>query len=86
MRNVALSEAKDHLSEIIAAAEDGEEFVVTRHGRPAAKISPLTDRDATQARARDALERLRKLRGRLRAEGKTATIEEMIAWKNEGRP
>lgn len=85
MRNVALSEAKDHFSEIMAAAENGEEFVVTRHGRPVAKIAPFTDRETVQMRAREATARLRDLRERLRREGKTSTIEEMIDWKNEGR-
>ena len=85
MRNVALSEAKDHLSELVTAAENGEQFVITRHGRPAAKISPLTDREAAVSRAREATERLREHRERMRAAGMTATVEELIAWKNEGR-
>jgi hypothetical protein len=38
------------------------------------------------ARRIEAWEGLAKLRAELRAQGKTATIEEMIAWKNEGRP
>ena len=34
MKKVALSEAKDHLSEYLDLAET-EEIVITRHGRPA---------------------------------------------------
>jgi prevent-host-death family protein len=87
MRHVALSEAKDHLSEFVAAAEAGQEITITRHGRPAAKLvaaSPLPDRRRAEKLA--ALDRLAEIRAELRAQGMTATVEEMISWKNEGRP
>lgn len=87
MRSVALSEAKDHLSEFVAAAEAGQEIIITRHGKPAAKLvaaSPTPD--ARRAEKRAAIERLAAIRAELRARGMTATVEEMIAWKNEGRP
>ena len=34
-------EAKARLSEIIAAAENGERVVITKHGEPAVEIIPL---------------------------------------------
>ena len=84
MRNVALSEVKDHLSEFVAAAEGGDEIIITRHGKPAAKlvaVVPANDRAAKLA----AIDALLKHRDQMRAEGRTATIDEIIAWKNEGR-
>jgi prevent-host-death family protein len=43
MPSVALSEAKDHLSEFVAAAERGEEIIITRHGKPAARLVAIDD-------------------------------------------
>lgn len=40
-RTVSVAEAKAHLSELIAAAEAGEDVVLTRRGEPVATISPL---------------------------------------------
>ena len=85
MRHVPVATFKDKVSEFIAAAEQGQEIVITRHGKAAAKLVPITDQDEVEARGRKAWDALAQLREELRAEGKTATIEEMIAWKNEGR-
>ncbi|PXW76477.1 prevent-host-death family protein [Blastomonas natatoria] len=85
MRHVPVATFKDKVSEFIAAAEQGDEIVITRHGKAAAKLVPIIDQDDVEERGRKAWEALAQLREELRAEGKTATIEEMIAWKNEGR-
>ncbi|MDR2381357.1 MAG: type II toxin-antitoxin system prevent-host-death family antitoxin [Bifidobacteriaceae bacterium] len=34
-------DAKTHLSRLVAGAEEGRETVLTRHGRPVARIAPL---------------------------------------------
>jgi prevent-host-death family protein len=85
-RHVPISEFKDHASELVAAAERGEEIVITRHGKPAARLvaAPLTDFERRQ-RVEAALERLAAMREKMRDEGRTVTMEEIIAWKNEGR-
>jgi prevent-host-death family protein len=86
MRHVPIAEFKDHLSELIAAVEAGDEIVVTRHGKPAVRVVAAEQTmEERRRRAREALERMAQTRERMRAEGRTATIEEMIAWKNEGR-
>jgi prevent-host-death family protein len=86
MRHVALSEAKDHLSEFVAAAEAGQEITITRHGKPAARLVAVdTQPDARNAAKRAAIDRLAEIRAELRARGMTATVEEMISWKNEGQ-
>ena len=85
MRHVPVGTFKDKVSEFIAAAERGDEIVITRHGKAAAKLVPIIDQDEVEERGRKAWEALAQLREELRAEGRTATIEEMIAWKNEGR-
>ena len=38
MKTVAIYEAKNHLSELLAAAERGEEITITRHGTPVARL------------------------------------------------
>ncbi len=40
MREVGAFEAKNKLSELLDLAEDGEEIVITRHGRQVAKLVP----------------------------------------------
>ena len=40
MKTVAVFEAKNRLSEILVAVEHGEEYTVTRHGTPVARIVP----------------------------------------------
>lgn len=85
-RHVPISEFKDRASELVAAAERGEEIIVTRHGKPAARLTaPTAVSEEQRRRAREALARMAEIRTELRAKGMTATIEEMIAWKNEGR-
>ncbi len=55
MRNVTVYEAKTHLSALLNAVEAGEEIVVTRHGRPVARITaverPRVERVAGDLRA-----------------------------------
>ena len=85
MRQIPIAAFKDRVSEFIAAAEAGEEVVITRHGKIAARLLPPDDLEERQERAREAMARLKVMRDKMRAEGRTATIEEMIEWKNEGR-
>ena len=39
---VGLFDAKTHLSEYVARAENGEEVVITRHNKPVAKLVPMS--------------------------------------------
>lgn len=41
MRTVSLATAKAHLSELIYQAEKGEEILITRHGQPVVRLSPV---------------------------------------------
>ena len=40
-RIVSVGEAKTHLSDLIARAEEGEDVIITRDGVPVARIMPL---------------------------------------------
>jgi len=85
MRNVPIAEFKDKMSEYIAAAEAGEEVIITRHGRAAAKLVPVVDTAALRRQRERAAARLAAHRRKMIRDGRTASIEELIAWKNEGR-
>ena len=43
MKTVAVVEAKSRLSEILAAVEHGEEYTITKHGAPIARIIPARE-------------------------------------------
>jgi prevent-host-death family protein len=45
MKTVPVFEAKNRLSEIIAQVEHGEEFTITRHGAPVARIVSIRQGD-----------------------------------------
>ncbi len=86
-RHVPISEFKDNASKLFAAVEAGDEIIVTRHGKARAKIVPIDDdMDERRRRSRAALDALRVQRDKMRADGRTASMDEMIAWKNDGRP
>ncbi|MEX2556671.1 MAG: type II toxin-antitoxin system Phd/YefM family antitoxin [Actinomycetota bacterium] len=58
MTEINVYEAKTHLSRLLDRAEGGEEIIITRHGRPVARLGPITEKP----RAR----KLGRLRGRIR--------------------
>ena len=60
MSAVNLAVAKAQLSELINKVEAGEEVVITRHGRPVARVVP-----ATPVKQPVPLQRLAELRKRL---------------------
>lgn len=41
MRHVSVREARAHLSELLDAAERGEEVVIERQGKPTARLVPV---------------------------------------------
>ncbi|PAX06869.1 type II toxin-antitoxin system Phd/YefM family antitoxin [Sphingomonas lenta] len=88
MRHVPIAEFKDRLSEYVAAAEAGEEVVITRHGRTVARlVAPEEPQEDVVARRRAVLANMARLREELRARGfPAATPEEIREWINEGRP
>ena len=83
MRHVPIAAVKDKLSEYVAAAEAGEEIVITRHGRDVAKLTP-TDA-AIVERRRAALADMATSRAKLRERGVSVTREEIREWIDEGR-
>lgn len=58
MREVGAFEAKNSLSALLDRVEQGEEIVITRHGRPVAKLVP-TNGGVDRSQAQAALRRMR---------------------------
>jgi len=46
LASVNMHEAKTHLSKLVARVEGGEQIVITRAGRPAAKLVPMPQEKA----------------------------------------
>lgn len=84
MRHVPIAEFKDRLSEVVAAAEAGEDIVITRHGRDVIRLVAV-ERDVA-ARRRAAIEAMTTLREELRAKGVSVTRDDVRDWIAEGRP
>ena len=64
-REVALREANQRFAEYVRAVEAGESFVITRRGRPVARLVPVAagkrvltpEQQAARARARERMQR-----------------------------
>jgi prevent-host-death family protein len=79
MITVGAFEAKTHLSTLLERVAAGEEVVITKHGKPVARLVGAQNIDRT--RVNDAFERLKALR-------KGTTLDD-LSWKvlrDEGRP
>ena len=84
MRQVAVAEAKDAFSKLVAAAEAGEEIAITRHGREVARLVPPELSDAESRRR--VFETLEARRADMRRRGvQPTTHAEMLEWIAEGR-
>jgi len=85
-QSIGLFEAKTHLSELVARAEQGEEVVITRHNRPVAKIVPFDEvAPADIERRMRAVARLQALGAEIAERGGPVTREEILEWVHEGR-
>ena len=78
MREVQASDAKTHLPQLLDDVEAGETIVITRHGKPIARLVP--DEERRNAEARAAMEAIRVLRKRV---GK-APLQELLDARHEG--
>ena len=78
VKKIGAFEAKNRLSELLDAAENGEEVVITKHGRPVAKLVPVDDAD--RAKVRETIEWFKDFRKKHPLRG--LKIKELI---NEGR-
>lgn len=77
--HVPVHEAKAKFSEILRRAGDGEEIVITSHGKPVAKVVPP---EPPRLSREDAVALILELRQTLKGR---ATRDEIVEWIHEGR-
>jgi prevent-host-death family protein len=78
MREVQASAAKTHLPQLLDEVERGETIVITRHGRPIARIVPELDRRREEVAAA-----MREIEAFRRA-GPRLSTEEILSARHEG--
>ena len=84
MRDVDASEAGQMLDLLLDEVERGGEIVITRHGKPIARLVSNERKDEDEQR-REAVENLQTLRDSLRSRGVTFSVGDILALRDEGR-
>ncbi|MBS0530648.1 MAG: type II toxin-antitoxin system Phd/YefM family antitoxin [Proteobacteria bacterium] len=79
MKHVQATELKAKLAELLDEVERGQTLVVTRHGKPIARIMP--DEEAAIERSREAMQRIMEAREK----APKVTVEELLQWRDDGR-
>ncbi|MDE0153533.1 MAG: type II toxin-antitoxin system prevent-host-death family antitoxin [Gammaproteobacteria bacterium] len=77
MEMIGAYEAKTHLPKLLDRVARGENLVITRHGKPVAKLVPVK---TAQEQAKEALERIIERRRDI----KLAPLAELMAMTHEG--
>jgi antitoxin (DNA-binding transcriptional repressor) of toxin-antitoxin stability system len=88
MITIGAVEAKTRFSELLDRVERGEEVVITRDGKPVARLhaQPTVENEAERkARAAEAISKIMELREKLRREGVTFPRDEILAMRDMGR-
>ncbi|MBV8961896.1 MAG: type II toxin-antitoxin system Phd/YefM family antitoxin [Hyphomicrobiales bacterium] len=74
---VKVGEAKTHLSKLLARVEAGEEVIIARGKEPIAKLSRIRHEKDLQS----VIAEIKAAR----ASRRKTTIDEILAWRDEGR-
>ena len=80
MRTVGAFEAKTHLSELLRAVERGETVIISRHGKPVAKLTPVSG-DTQRTERSEVVKRMLARRKTM----PKVSIEEILSARDEGR-
>ena len=85
MKQIGIFAAKTHLSSLVDEVAKGGEVVITRHGRPVAKLVAMVEAPLSpelRERRRKVWGELREIRKRI---GIKATHAEIKSWIDDGR-
>lgn len=85
MQTVSIAQAKDQLSSLIHAVEEGEEVVLTRHGKPVVRLvaaQPVSVKPSDEQMEAEAWALLTAARARI---GSSARFEDWKIFRDEGR-
>jgi len=84
MREITVREANQNFSQVIAAAECGETIIVTKNGRPVAKITPQSEDRTSDPEWRASFAALKKsLRSKRGSSNRVGTITEDDKYGND---
>ncbi len=83
--NISVTNAKAQLSALVRRAESGDEVVLTRHGRPAARIVPVADPPDQSAR-RALIASIQAASRRAATSGPTAARSQDFLYDERGLP
>ena len=78
MSTIAAYDAKTKFAELLDRIERGETVVITRHGRPVARLTPIED-----ARREEVAATVARLKARQRT-SPAVSRSELLAWAHEG--
>lgn len=79
MREIQASQAKTHLPQLLDDVERGETVIITRHGRPIARLVPESDR-----RRAEIDEVMARIEAR-RRDAARMSVKEILSARDEGR-
>jgi prevent-host-death family protein len=82
MREIGEFEAKNTFGSLLDLVQKGEEVVITRHGKPVARLIPERKARTRQA-AREAVARIRARK--LARTSALPSVDDWLAFKNDGR-
>ena len=77
MKTVGSFDAKTRLSELLERVSHGESFLITKHGRPMARLVP--DSGPSDQQIGEALEQLKKYRGMVKV-----SLQELLDDRHAG--
>jgi prevent-host-death family protein len=80
IRHIQSSDAKTHLLRLLDDVERGETIVITRHGRPIARLTPEVDNRREEVRR--AIEEMKTFRASLPKAG--LTVDDILEMRHEG--
>ncbi len=82
MAMVSLFDAKNRLSVLVDAVEDGQEVTITRRSKRVARLVPVAP---PVAQGHNAVDKVRALRQSIAQRGEVFTCDELKAFRDEGR-
>jgi prevent-host-death family protein len=82
---VSVSDAKGQLTELVRLAEAGDEVILTRHGQPAVRLTPIKPAIDAAGRRR-VLEEFRKACAGKASPGESAARSQDFLYDEDGLP
>ncbi|GBQ20260.1 prevent-host-death family protein [Gluconacetobacter sacchari DSM 12717] len=81
----SVTEAKGQLTELVRRAEEGDEIILTRHGRAVVRLSPIRPRSSPDTR-RALMEQLAAAGAAKTASGPDAARSQDFLYGDDGMP